>query len=78
MRKNRGEEQALKTASQETGGWGRGNHRGGGRGRGRLPREAVECYKCRKIGHYRNECPEWGKEGNANFTESNSNEERKN
>lgn len=40
-----------------------------GIGRGRQNRETVECYKCRKLGNYRNECPDWDKE--ANYVEAN-------
>ncbi|GAU31928.1 hypothetical protein TSUD_271130, partial [Trifolium subterraneum] len=65
------EEQALKAAN---GGRGLGASRGrgrsssrGGRGRGRVARETIECFKCHKLGHYRNECPDW--EGNANYAE---------
>lgn len=54
LNKNRGDEQALKVATQERsetayGGRGRGaGSRGRGRGRGRQNKETVECYKCRK------------------------------
>ncbi|GAU36022.1 hypothetical protein TSUD_211600 [Trifolium subterraneum] len=65
------EEQALKAAN---GGRGSGASRGSGRnssrggcGRGRVAREAIECFKCHKLGHYRKECPDW--EGNANYAE---------
>ncbi|GAU14528.1 hypothetical protein TSUD_250700 [Trifolium subterraneum] len=65
------EEQALKAAN---GGRGSGASRGrgrsssrGGRGRGRVARETIECFKCHKLGYYRNECPDW--EGNANYAE---------
>jgi hypothetical protein len=58
------EEQALKVSNT---GRGRGRSTSRGRGRGRQSRDLVECYKCHKLGHYNNECPDW--EGNANFAE---------
>jgi len=58
------DEHALKvTHEQSYGGRGRGRFafrggRGQGRGRSSQPRnkETVECYKCRKLGHYQYEC----------------------
>lgn len=56
-------EQALKVSNGERGyvGYDRG------RGRGRINKASVECFKCHKLGHYQNECPLW--EENANFAE---------
>lgn len=75
--KNRGEEQVLKAAVQErgtgsSGNRGRGSNRG--RGRGRQSRDTVECFKCKKLGHYRNECPDWEKESTVNYTEESDEE----
>jgi hypothetical protein len=57
------EEQALKISNN--GGKGSGSSRGRGRssssrgrGRGRQSKEYVECFKCHKLGHYQNECPD--------------------
>ncbi|PNY16763.1 retrovirus-related Pol polyprotein from transposon TNT 1-94 [Trifolium pratense] len=47
------EEQALKISNG-----GRNSNRGRGRGRHNL--EAIECYKCHKLGHYQSACPNWG------------------
>ncbi|CAJ2648156.1 unnamed protein product [Trifolium pratense] len=58
------EDQALKVSNA---GRGRGRSTTRGRGRGRQSKEHVECFKCHKLGHYRNECPDW--EGNANYVE---------
>ncbi|MCI65533.1 copia-type polyprotein, partial [Trifolium medium] len=58
------EEQALKASSA---GRGRGRNASRGRGRGRQNKDLVECYKCHKLGQYRNECPDW--EGSANYAE---------
>ncbi|MCH80264.1 hypothetical protein A2U01_0001030 [Trifolium medium] len=62
-------EQALKISN---GGRGAGNGRGRGRargrgGRGRQHLETIECFKCHKLGHYQNSCPNWG--DNVNYTE---------
>jgi hypothetical protein len=63
--KEHSEEQELKMGYA---GRGRGRSSSRGRGRGRQSKELVECYKCHKLGHYRNECPDW--EGNAsNYAE---------
>ncbi|CAJ2663992.1 unnamed protein product [Trifolium pratense] len=71
--KDKEEEQALKITSNGRGNGGnggsRGRGRGGrGRGRGRQNKELVECFKCHKLGHYRNECPTW-EEYDANYAE---------
>ncbi|CAJ2635107.1 unnamed protein product [Trifolium pratense] len=66
-----GEEQALKVSNA---GRGRGrNSSSRGRGRGRQSKDLVECYKCHKLGHYWNECPDW--DASANYAEFGSEEE---
>ncbi|KAK2442007.1 putative mitochondrial protein [Trifolium repens] len=66
----REEEQALKITHGGRGEGSRGRGRGSrGRGRGRLNREDVECYKCHKKGHFRNECPTW-EENDVNYVET--------
>ncbi|GAU47763.1 hypothetical protein TSUD_193000 [Trifolium subterraneum] len=60
------EEQALKAASSGRG-RGRSSQRGRGRGRSSQSKEFVECFKCHKLWHYKNECPEW--EENAHYVE---------
>ncbi|GAU50271.1 hypothetical protein TSUD_131240 [Trifolium subterraneum] len=68
------EEQALKFTSGGRGiGRGRGRNFSRGRGRGRQSKELVECFKCHKLGHYKNECPDWGE--NANYAEFDYEEE---
>jgi hypothetical protein len=68
--KDHSDEQALKVSNA---GRGRGRSASRGRGRGRQNRDLVECYKCHKLGHYKNECPDW--EGNANFVEQENEDE---
>ncbi|KAK2451463.1 putative mitochondrial protein [Trifolium repens] len=68
--KEHSDEQALKMSNA---GRGRGRSTSRGRGRGRQSRELVECYKCHKLGHYKNECPDW--ERNANYVEQENEEE---
>ncbi|GAU31303.1 hypothetical protein TSUD_315120 [Trifolium subterraneum] len=68
------EEQALKVTSGGRGnGRGRGRNSSRGRGRGRQSKELVEYFKCHKLGHYKNECPDWGE--NANYVEFDYEEE---
>ncbi|CAA7027704.1 unnamed protein product [Microthlaspi erraticum] len=45
-------------------GRGRGGYQGRGRGSTSTSKEMIECYKCHKMGHYKNECPEWEKKAN--------------
>lgn len=68
MTKPKEDEHALKI----TGGGrsrGRGRRFRGGRGRGRqqVNKELIECYNCRKLGHYQYECPSF--EEKANYAE---------
>ncbi|MCI20020.1 retrovirus-related Pol polyprotein from transposon TNT 1-94, partial [Trifolium medium] len=51
------DEQALKITGFGRGGGTRGRGHDGyrGRGRGRISRENVECFKCHKLGHYQSE-----------------------
>lgn len=42
----------------ENGGRGRGGFKRTGRGRRRKNRATVEYFKCKILGHYKNECPE--------------------
>ncbi|CAM8913065.1 unnamed protein product [Rhodiola kirilowii] len=77
VRKNENEDQLLKV-EQDRGYWekssrGRGAGRGSSntsfRGRGRFSaskRSTIECYKCKKLGHYQSECPRWEE---VNYTE---------
>jgi hypothetical protein len=69
---NNHDEQALRVTN---GGRGRGRGRNStrGRGRGRQSKDAIECYKCHKMGHYQNECPELGE--NANYAQFDDEEE---
>jgi hypothetical protein len=68
--KDHSEKQALKVSNA---GRGRGRNASRGRGRGRVSKELVECYKCHKLRHYRNECPDW--DDNANYVETEKEEE---
>jgi hypothetical protein len=54
--KETSDDQALKMSNS---GRGRGRSASRGRGRGRQSKELVECFKCHKLGHYHNECPDW-------------------
>lgn len=60
-----GEKHALKIeGGRGRGGYvrGRGSFRGGrGRGSTSFNRANVECFKCHKMGHFKNECPSWEK-----------------
>lgn len=70
------DEQALKASSNGGRGFARGRGRNSssrGRGRGRQNKDFVECFKCHKLGHYQNDCPDW--EGNANYAEFDDDEE---
>ena len=71
MRKTVREEHALKVEGygRGRGGYqGRGGYSGrGGRGRGEFDKSKIECFKCHKMGHFKNECPSWEK--NANYAE---------
>ena len=77
FRRNRGDDQALRTYDERPGGRyrGRGNYRGRSRGRGvqMYSRATVECFKCHKLGHFQNECPGLYKE--ANYAALNQEEE---
>lgn len=59
----RGDDQALKVAYGRGSGT-RGRGRGRGRGKTYLDKSTVECYKCHKLGHFKNECPMWESEAN--------------
>ena len=85
FQKHSGEEQALKVTAENRysdRNQGRRAPRGGGRGRGRYAfnKATVECYKCRRLGHYQYECPMANREANyvdreANYVEQNNLEE---
>ncbi|GAU33764.1 hypothetical protein TSUD_393260 [Trifolium subterraneum] len=64
--KEHNEDQALKMSNA-----GRGRGRTAYRGRGRQSKDSIECFKCHKLGHYRNECPDW----EANYVEHREEEE---
>ncbi|CAL1375693.1 unnamed protein product [Linum trigynum] len=66
------DDQALR-ASYDYGRGGRGLGRGYGPGRGRgrgWNKEAVECFKCHKLGHYKYECPDWYNDQHAHYVSS--------
>lgn len=72
------EEHVLKVSQDNrvTRGRGRVTFRGGrGRGRGRHPLniEAIECFRCHKLGHFQYECPETDRR--ANYAELEEEEE---
>ncbi|CAA7062105.1 unnamed protein product [Microthlaspi erraticum] len=68
-RSERSDDQVLKVTygrgmgSRGRGSSGRGRGRGG-RGRSFPDKSTVECYKCHKLGHFKNECPKWDEEAN--------------
>lgn len=72
------EDQVLKIANYDDrgGSSNRGREHGGFRvrGRGRLGKDQIKCYKCHKIWHYQSECATW-RENDANFAEFDESEE---
>ncbi|PNX99782.1 copia-type polyprotein [Trifolium pratense] len=66
--KDHSDDQALKMSNSGRGG---GRSASRGLGRGWQSKESIECFKCHKLGHYRNECPDW----EANYAEHREEEE---